>query len=297
MFKRITLFLLTNLLVILTISILLQVLGVRPYLTANGIDFSALMIFCLIWGFTGSFISLLLSKQMAKWAMGVKVIDPERSSDYDWLIQTVTNQARAAGLRVSPEVGVYNSPEINAFATGPTKNNSLVAVSTGLLNYMNKEEAEGVLAHEVAHIANGDMVTMTLIQGVVNSFVLFLSRLLGFVVSQGVKEESRAMVRMIVTILLDILLGILGMLVVAYFSRMREYKADAGSARIAGRDKMIAALEALKRNAGLPPPQLAASKGMQALMISSGERRNALSLLFSTHPPLTDRIEALKNFA
>lgn len=190
--KRVFLFLTVNVLIMVTISLVLNLLGVQPYLTAKGIDYSSLAIFCLLWGFGGAFISLALSKVMAKWMMGVKILDPKTVSGANdrWLIQTVHQLAAKAGLQKMPEVGIYESEELNAFATGPTKNRSLVAVSTGLLDRMDRGEVEGVLGHEIAHIANGDMVTMTLVQGVVNAFVMFFARILAFAVSQLVDEEN-----------------------------------------------------------------------------------------------------------
>ncbi|MBL0059516.1 MAG: protease HtpX [Elusimicrobia bacterium] len=288
--KRMVLFMAVNLLVVATISIVLNVLQVRPYLTNHGIDMRSLAVFCLVWGMGGSLISLGLSRIMAKMAMGVKVIDPVSSSgEAAWLVQTVHQLARSADLPAMPEVGIYQSPELNAFATGPTKSRSLVAVSSGLLERMDRNQVEGVLGHEITHIANGDMVTMTLLQGVVNAFVMFAARVIAFAISQNVKEESRRGVQMMVTIVLEILLSVLGMLVVAGFSRLREFRADAGGARLSGREKMIAALEALGRGAGLVDkraPSLAAFK-------ISGRPGGFLALL-ATHPPLEVRIERLR---
>jgi heat shock protein HtpX len=205
--KRIALFMAVNILVVATISIVLNVLQVRPYLTNHGIDMRSLAVFCLVWGMGGALISLGLSRIMAKMAMGVKVIDPvSASGEAAWLVQTVHQLARSADLPAMPEVGIYQSPELNAFATGPTKSRSLVAVSSGLLERMDRNQVEGVLGHEITHIANGDMVTMTLLQGVVNAFVMFLARLIAFLISQQVKEESRRGVQMMVTIALEIAL-------------------------------------------------------------------------------------------
>lgn len=296
MFKRIALFFATNLLIMLTISVVLSLLGIQPYMRntyqGSSIDYQNLMILCLVWGSTGSFISLALSRVMAKWMMGVQVIDPQRAGEFSWLVQTVHNLARQANLP-APEVGVYESAEVNAFATGPTKSRSLVAVSSGLLQRMSKNEIEGVLAHEVAHIQNGDMVTMTLIQGVVNAFVMFLARVAAFFVSQGVKEESRYLVSSLITLLFELVLGLLGILVVSAFSRAREFRADAGSAKLAGRSNMIAALQALQRMQGIDPhsPQPAS---MQAFKIASNNP-GSLRFLFSTHPPLEQRIKALES--
>lgn len=283
--KRIFLFLLTNLLIIGTISVVLSLLGVQPYLTAKGISYGNLLIFCLVWGFGGAFISLAISRWMAKRSMGVKLVDSsERDPNLVWLRQTTLQLARSAGLP-EPQVGYYESDEMNAFATGPSKSRSLVAVSTGLLRRMNRNEAEGVLAHEVAHIANGDMVTMTLVQGVVNAFVMFASRVLTHFLSQLVDEKQRPIVQLVGVILFDIVLGFLGMMVVAAFSRAREFRADAGGARLGGRENMIAALRALQRQT-LPP----ADHALAAFQISGGR----MFKLFSTHPPLEDRLVALE---
>ncbi|MCC2678086.1 MAG: hypothetical protein K0R29_662 [Pseudobdellovibrio sp.] len=292
MAKRVLLFIATNILIIGTISIVLNLLGVRPYLSANGIDYQSLMIFCLVWGFGGAFISLALSRVMAKWMMGVKVIDPQTTSpELSSLVRKVHNLARQAGIEKMPEVGYYEAAELNAFATGPTKNRSLVAVSTGLMRGMNEAELEGVLAHEVAHIANGDMVTMTLIQGVVNAFVMFLARIIAFFASQLVAEDKRNIVHFVVVLLCEILLGILGMIVVASFSRWREYRADNGGASLASKAKMIAALERLKLNMNLPQEE-EAQPAIASLKISGKPGR--FLKLFSTHPDLNDRIQRLK---
>lgn len=295
-FKRIGLFLAVNILVIITISTILNVLGVKPYITAQGIDYQSLMIFCLIWGMGGAFISLALSRVMAKWMMGVQVISPEtRSVEQRDLLQMVHELARAAHLPVMPEVGIYDSPEINAFATGPTKSRSLVAVSTGLLRRMNRDEIKGVLGHEVAHIANGDMVTMTLIQGVINAFVMFLARAIAFALTmtKGQDSEERQGTPMsyyLVQFALEMVFMILGSIVVAWFSRYREYRADSGGAQLAGRGNMIQALEGLRRSIADVDPS--AQPAMQALKISS--RPSGWAKLFSTHPPLEERIERLK---
>ena len=289
--KRIFLFIATNILVILTVSITVNLLGLQPYLTAKGINYQALAIFCLVWGMAGSFISLALSRFMAKMMMGVKVVDPQRPGEFSDLVQDIKEICRSAGLEKLPEIGVYQSPELNAFATGPSKSRSLVAVSTGLLNSMNRSQIRGVLAHEVAHIVNGDMVTMTLLQGIMNAIVMFLARVIAFAASQGVKEESQPMVRMLITIVLDILLGILGSLVVFWFSRQREFRADAGSASYVGKDSMISALEALKRNFGMPKVEEAAS--IATMKISHGRKSGFMSM-FSTHPDLDERISRLR---
>ena len=293
MFKRIFLFLLTNVLVMVTISILLSVLGINRGISANGIDYGSLMAFCFVWGMAGSFISLAMSRWMAKQMMNIQLLQPNTAGEYGWLYNRVAQISQAAGLK-TPEIGIYESPEVNAFATGPTKNRSLVAFSTGLLQRMSKEEIEGVAAHEVAHIQNGDMVTMTLLQGIVNAFVMFLSRVISFFVSQQVKEESRAMVQMVITIVLDIALSILGSMVVFWFSRQREFRADAGSAKLVGRDKMIAALENLQRYKGLAQAG-EAHASLNTMKISSPGK--GWGRLFMSHPPLEERISALNSMS
>lgn len=297
--KRIFLFILTNILVVATISILLSVFGVTHYVERAGkgfhLNLQKLMIICLVWGFVGAFISLALSKVMAKWMMGLSVIDPRTASGGEaQLVTTVHRLARAAGLTTMPEVAIYESEEVNAFATGPTRSSSLVAVSTGLLHSMSWEEVEGVLGHEIAHISNGDMVTMALLQGVVNAFVMFLSRVVAFAISSAMSrsDEENSFPRMlnfILTIVFDIVFTLLGSLVIAAFSRYREYHADAGGANLAGRGKMIAALDRLRMTQekvdNSEAPALAAMK------ISN---KGGFLALFSTHPPLEDRIARLK---
>lgn len=288
--KRIALFLITNILVMLTISILMQVLGLRYGISQYGIDYGQLMVFCLVWGMAGSFISLALSRIMAKRMMGVQVIDPNtRDATERELIEIVHGLARGAGLPAMPEVGYYDSPEVNAFATGPTKSRALVAVSSGLLQRMNRDEVEGVLGHEITHVANGDMVTMTLLQGVVNAFVLFFARVIAFAVSQGVREESRGMVQFAVIMVLQIVLSLLGAIVVAGFSRWREFRADRGGAQLAGTGKMVAALEKLRRNAELVDTR---QESLATLKINGAPSRFAA--LFASHPPLEERIGRLQ---
>jgi heat shock protein HtpX len=290
MAKRVVLFLATNLLIIVTLSVVLSVLGVAPYIERNGINFGSLIAFCSVWGFGGAFLSLLMSRQIAKWSMGVQLINPETSDPTERaLVHKIYSLCQQAGIQQMPEVGIYESPELNAFATGPTKNRSLVAVSSGLLQRMDNSQLSGVLAHEVTHIANGDMVTMTLLQGVVNSLVMILARLAGFFASQLAGERSRDMVRFVVMIVAEILLGMLGMIVVATYSRRREYRADAGGANLAGRPSMISALEALKLNQAFA--KVTPEKALSALQISGKPRFWAL---FSTHPDLDDRIARLK---
>ncbi len=294
MFKRIFLFMAVNLLIVVTISIVASVLGVNQYLTRSGLNYQALLFFCLLWGFGGAFISLGLSRIMAKWMLGVQVLESGTTHpEGRWLVETVHRLARQGGIQTMPEVGFYESDEVNAFATGPTKNRALVAVSAGLMRRMDKGQIEGVLGHEVTHIVNGDMVTMTLVQGVVNAFVMFIARVIAYAVSQTVREESRYMVMFAVTIALEITLSILGMIVVASFSRAREYRADAGGARLAGRDKMISALEGLKRAMELPEPEGAPQPASLATLKISGKHGGVLSL-FATHPPLDARIAALR---
>jgi len=284
MTKRILLFVATNILIMVTISLVVNLLGLGYYLTPYGINWKALAVFCGIWGMTGAFISLALSRFIAKKSMGVQVINTNPNHP---LVIMVDILRQRAGLPM-PEVGIYDSPEMNAFATGPTKKRSLIAVSSGLLNRMSKDELEGVLSHEISHIANGDMVTMTLIAGVVNSFAMFLSRVISYFVSLSVKEDVAYIVRFVLTIVLDILFSILGSIIVAFFSRSREFKADIGGAAISGKDKMIAALENLQRNFE-PIDRRAAS--LDTLKISG---KSKFVALFSTHPALEKRIERLR---
>lgn len=293
MFKRIFLFMMVNILVMVTISIVTSLLGVNHYMSARGINYSSLMIFCLIWGFGGAFISLAISRWIAKFSMGIKPIDPENCTPEERnLYNRVAKLAQKAGLPNTPEVGIYESAELNAFATGPSKKRSLVAVSTGLLERMDQQEVEGVLAHEISHIANGDMVTMTLIQGVVNAFVMFFARIIAFATTQFVKDDIRPLVNMIVVIVLEILFSILGSIVIAWFSRMREFKADLGGAQLAGKSSMIAALAALQRVYENPLPEGEETpKSIAAFKISN---KSSLLHIFSTHPPLDVRIQALK---
>lgn len=293
MFKRIFLFALTNILVMVSVSLVLSFFGIGNYLTAQGIDYTALMAFCLVWGFVGSGISLLLSKFMAKSMMGVEIVD-ERGQYAD-LVRKVHVMAKQAGIEKMPEVGVYHSPEVNAFATGPSKNNALVAVSTGLLQQMNTDEVEGVLAHEVAHVANGDMVTMALIQGVVNAFVMFFARIAAFALQNamsGDRDDDRPVntgwAYHISVMVFEIIFSFLGMFVVAYFSRLREFRADKGGAQYAGKSKMVAALKRLQQKIDFLDDSQDAVK---TLKISS---KKGLMNFLSTHPSLEDRIAALE---
>lgn len=287
--KRIILFLVTNLAVMLVLSVTASLLGVNRFLTSNGLNLGMLLAFAALMGFGGAFISLLMSKPIAKWSTGAQVIREPRNSTELWLINTVAAQAQRAGIGM-PEVAVY-AGDPNAFATGASKNSSLVAVSTGLLESMSKEEVEAVLAHEVAHIANGDMVTLTLIQGVVNTFVIFLARIVGYLVDQMLRKNddehsSPGIGYMITVVVCEILFGILASVIVAHFSRQREFRADRGAARILGRPQpMIAALRRLGGLADGDLPKNIAASGI------SGKSAMAL---FSSHPPIEDRIAALQ---
>jgi len=289
--KRIALFLATNIAVLLVLVVVTRLLGVDNYLDETGINYGSLLVFSAVIGFTGSLISLAMSKPIAKWTTGAQVIVQPRNSTESWLLNTVQRQAQQAGIRM-PEVAIYHSPDVNAFATGARRNAALVAVSTGLLQNMRQNEVEAVLAHEVSHVANGDMVTLTLIQGVVNTFVIFLSRIIGMIVDRVVfrNERGHGPGFMITSIIAQIVLGILASMIVMWFSRQREFRADSGGAHLAGRQNMIAALERLK--AGQAPAQLPDS--LAAFGISGGGRKAQLARLFSSHPPLDERIEALR---
>ncbi|MFZ2163624.1 MAG: protease HtpX [Sideroxyarcus sp.] len=289
--KRIFLFVLTNIAVLLVINITLRLLGVDRVLDQSGaINFSALMVMSAVIGFSGSIISLLMSKWMAKRSVGAHVIENPQDPTERWLLQTVQFQAQAAGIGM-PEVAIYDAPDVNAFATGWNRNNALVAVSTGLLHSMSRDEAEAVLAHEVSHVANGDMVTLALIQGVVNTFVVFFAKLFGILVDRVLlKNDGRngpGIGAFVAEIAAQIVLGILASMVVMWFSRQREFRADAGGANLAGRQKMIGALERLKMN----HEQAALPQNMAAMAISS---QGGFSRLFMTHPPLDERIAALR---
>ena len=286
--KRIFLFIVTNLAVMLVMSIVLSVLGVSPYLQTRGLNLTSLMIFSMVIGFTGAIFSLLISKPMAKWSTGARVIVQPMNSTEQWLLSTVNGLAMRAGIGM-PEVAVYEG-EPNAFATGAFKNSALVAVSTGLLEGMTREEVEAVLGHEVAHIANGDMVTMTLIQGVMNTFVIFLSRVVGYLVDNFVlrNESDRPGVGYMITVILSqILFGIGASIIVAWFSRQREFRADAGSAQLLGRKQPM--INALARLGGLAPGELPRSLAAAGISDSPG-----FMALFSTHPPFEQRIAALQ---
>ncbi|HCY15570.1 MAG: zinc metalloprotease HtpX [Curvibacter sp. GWA2_64_110] len=287
--KRIVLFVLTNLAVVVVLGIVASLLGVNRYLTANGLNLGALLGFAMVMGFGGAIISLLISKPMAKWSAGVRVIEQPQSPDEAWIVSTVQKFADKAGIGM-PEVGIFEG-EPNAFATGAFKNSALVAVSTGLLQGMTREEVEAVIGHEVAHIANGDMVTMTLIQGVMNTFVVFLSRVIGYAVDSFLRkgddrDTGPGIGYFVTTIVLDIVLGFLAAIIVAWFSRQREFRADAGSAQLLGRKQPM--INALARLGGLHAGEL--PKSMAAMGIAGG-----IGQLFSTHPPIEERIAALQN--
>lgn len=286
--KRVFYFLMTNIAIMLVLSVTMRLLGVGPYLTANGMNYTSLLIFSGVMGFGGAFISLAISKWSAKRMSGAVVIEQANTQTERWLIATVQQQAKKAGIKM-PEVAIFDSPEVNAFATGMTKNSSLVAVSTGLLKGMTQDEVEAVLAHEVSHIANGDMVTLTLIQGVVNTFVMFFSRIIGNIVDKAVfkTKDGNGPAFFITMIIAEMVLGVLASIIVMWFSRQREFRADEGSASLASSQKMIAALERLK-NAHEPS---VLPKQMAAFGISSF---GGMSQLFASHPSLDDRIAALK---
>ncbi|MEI8328915.1 MAG: protease HtpX [Chlamydiia bacterium] len=297
--KRIFLFLAINFLVVITVSSLLSLFNVRPYLNAYGMDYNSLMIFCLLWGMAGAAISLSLSRLMAKWMMGVQIIDPNtRDAQLKSLVTTVHEMARAAHLTHMPEVGIFSSNEPNAFATGPTKKRSLVAVSTGLLQRMSNKELEGVIAHEISHIENGDMVTMTLIQGIVNAFVMFMARALAFAFSglgnkkQNSSSGSSYAGYTLLVFVFEIAFMILGSLVVARFSRIREFRADKGGAALAGKQSMIAALESLRSMQKMRDPRVD-KPSFEAMKISTPKKAGWM-MLFASHPPLEERIQRLK---
>ena len=288
--KRIFYFLVTNLAIVLVLSITMRLLGVEPFLNANGLNLNSLLIFAAVMGFGGAFISLAISKWSAKQMSGAVTIENPKTPDEIWLMNIVKKQSQAVGIQM-PEVAIFNSPVVNAFATGMSRNSSLVAVSSGLLEMMTKDEAEAVIGHEISHIANGDMVTLTLIQGVVNTFVLFFSRVIGYTVDKVVfkTRQGTGPAFFITMIISELLLGVLASIVVMWFSRQREYRADIGGGQLAGNQKMIAALQRLKsqyESSALP-------KSIAALGIS-GEQGMGLKELFSTHPSLDDRIARLK---
>ena len=287
--KRIALFLLTNVAVVVVLGIVASLLGVNRYLTANGLNLGALLGFAFIMGFGGAIISLLMSKPIAKMSMGVTIINAPRNGDEAWIVETVRAFSEKAGIQM-PEVGIYEG-EPNAFATGAFKNSALVAVSTGLLQGMTREEVEAVIGHEVAHVANGDMVTMALIQGVMNTFVVFLSRVIGYAVDSFLRRNDEnssgpGIGYMITTIVLDIVLGFLAAIIGAWFSRQREFRADAGAAQLMGRKQPM--INALHRLGGMHPGAMPQS--LQAMGITGN-----IGKLFSSHPPIEERVAALQN--
>jgi len=288
--KRIVLFVVTNLAVMLVLGIAASLLGVNRYLTPNGLNLGALLGFALLMGFGGAIISLLISKPVAKWSSGAKVINDSTDPTHRWIVSTVEGFAKKAGIGM-PDVAIFEGAP-NAFATGAFKNSALVAVSTGLLQSMSREEVEAVIGHEVAHVANGDMVTLTLIQGVMNTFVVFLSRVIGYFVDRVILKNDRegtGIGFIVTTIVLDILLGVLASIVVSWFSRQREFRADAGAVALMGGRKQPM-INALARLGGLEPgvlPQSVAAMGINA-------KPNGFMALFSTHPPIEDRIRALQ---
>jgi heat shock protein HtpX len=291
--KRIVLFVLTNIAVLVVLSIVARLLGLDRYLAAHGGNLGGLLAFAAVFGFGGALISLASSKFMAKNAMGVQIIGPQGGSTEQWLLSVVAQHARAAGIGM-PEVGIFESPEPNAFATGASRNHALVAVSTGLLQRMNHDEIEAVLGHEITHVANGDMVTMALLQGVLNTFVIFLSRVVGNIIDRAVfrSEDGRGIASFLMVILCQVVLGFLASLIVFWFSRQREFRADRGGAQLAGTGKMIAALEELKQvHEPLPAPQLA------AFGIADGSVGRGLARLMMSHPPLDERIAALRSLS
>ena len=294
--KRVVLFLGTNLAIIVVASITLNLLGVGSFLDESGtnLNLQALLIFCFIFGMAGSGISLLLSKKIAKWSMKIQLIDKPGNSTEEWLVRTVERQAKEAGIGM-PEVGIFQAQQANAFATGANRNKALVAVSSGMMNRFDRDEIEAVLGHEVGHVANGDMITLALIQGVVNTFVMFLARVIGFVVDRVVLKNERGLGigYFLTTIAAEIVLAILASTIVFWFSRRREFVADRDGARLGSRQGMIRALQRLKAETQVPN-QLPES--MRAFGITGG-KRSGLKALFMTHPPLDDRIAALQNMS
>ncbi len=290
--KRIGLFLLTNLAIVLVLSFSARILGVDRILTANGLDLGALLLFASLFGFGGAFISLAISKWMAVRSTGAEVISAPRNEHERWLMQTVERQAAAAGIGM-PEVAIYQAPDMNAFATGMNRNNALVAVSSGLLTSMSRDEVEAVLAHEVSHVANGDMVTLTLIQGVVNTFVIFLARVIGYAVDAALRRGSDShgpgIGYYLATIVAEVVLGVLASIIVMWFSRQREFRADAGGAALAGNAKMVAALQRLQQ-AHIP-------SSLPNEMAAFGIANGGMAKLFMSHPPLEERIAALQRAA
>jgi heat shock protein HtpX len=287
--KRIFLFLATNLAIVLVLSVVAHLIGLDTYLARSGGSLPGLLVFALFFGFSGSFISLAMSKWMAKRSMGVRVIEQPANATEQWLINTIRGHAQAAGIGM-PEVGVFDSPEPNAFATGARRDHALVAVSSGLMQRMNEQEVRAVLGHEITHVANGDMVTLTLIQGVVNTFVIFLSRIIGNIIDRALfrSDDGRGPAYFVTVLVTQLVLGVLANLIVLWFSRQREFRADRGGAHLAGTPNMIAALERLKGDTEPLPSQFA------AFGIAAGEAGVGLRRLFMSHPPLDERIAALR---
>jgi heat shock protein HtpX len=297
--KRLFIFFIINIIIIATISIIISLFNLQPYLSSFGLNYSALLIFCFLWGMGGALISLLLSKKIAKWMMKIKIIssfsqDPEEQE----LFNLLKNLSEKANLKKMPELGIYNSNEVNAFATGYSQKNSLIAVSKGLLKRMNAKEIEGVLAHEISHITNGDMVTMTLLQGIVNAFVMFLARVLAYILAsrnRGSRNNFSYFSYMAFVFLFQFVFMIFGSMGIALFSRRREYRADRGGAILAGKDKMIEALNSLRVLQEIKDPMQQKAAAIQSLKISNKKTKNGFFRLFATHPPLENRIERLKN--
>ena len=292
-FKRVFFFLLTNIAVIAVISLVLSVFNVAPYLSASGLNYQSLLIFSALFGFTGSFVSLFISKWMAKKAFNIQIIQQPHTADEQFVFQTIQSLAQQASIGM-PEVGIYDSPEANAFATGWNKNNALVAVSSGLLHAMEKEEVEAVLGHEISHIANGDMVTLTLIQGVVNTFVIFFARIAAYAVQSFLSKDREdgigTLAYTLTSVVFEILFGILASIIVMAFSRKREFRADSGSAKLLGKAKMIQALQKLE----LLQNQLGDTRGKAFATMKISDKPSPFLSLFSSHPPLKHRIKALE---
>jgi heat shock protein HtpX len=298
MIKRVFLFLLVNLLIILTISVVMNVLNIQPFLNKYGIDYRSLILFCLAWGMGGSLISLMLSKITAKWIMGVTIIDPmTHDPALHKIYKMVERLSQSANLPCTPEVGIFNSDAPNAFATGPTKKRSLVALSTGLIHKMQPGELEAIIGHEIAHIANGDMVTMTLLQGIINAFVMFLARILAFAIARGSKNDKESSSfshgsYYLFVYLFEIVFMILGSIVICFYSRKREYRADLGGAKLSSFSNMISALNSLEKKSEVFH-KVEEKPALQAFMIYS-KKTSIFSKLFSTHPPIAERVKHLQ---
>ncbi len=303
MFKRIFLFLGLNILIVASISILCDLIGLRPYITKTGLDFEALAIFCIIWGMTGSFISLLLSKKIAKWMLSIKILNPSHNSPNHEkkLCNMVQDIAMKAHLTDVPEIGIFSSSGCNAFATGFSKKSSLIAVSTKLLETLSDEELEAVIAHEMTHIVNGDMVTMSLLQGVINAFVMFLSRVFAYGITSAMNKDNKkntghSLSYFLFTMLFELVFISLGSILLCYFSRKREFSADAGGAHLTSKNKMIGALKALDTAITLDKNEFEKQKSFAAMMIRPSKPKS-FSKLFSTHPTIEERIEHLESLS